>query len=156
MLDLNKGKTRTCRSCAKTPEHKEKLRQMLLGNKRTLGYKHSERAKALIGLYSRRPRPDISGANSPMWRGGIATENEKIRQSIQYRNWHNDVLCRDFHTCQACGKKGGNLHVDHVMPFALFPDTRFDLLNGRTLCAPCHKKTDSFGKNISYLQSIWL
>lgn len=156
MWDMKKGRNSgICKSCSKTPEHREKLRKMLMGNKRTLGYRHTLASKIKIGIASARPRPDISGSNSPMWKGGVSSVNKLIRQSREYREWHRKVLARDFHTCQKCGQKGGNLHVDHVMPFAFYPELRFDLLNGRTLCAPCHKLTDSFGKIKNTFEPIW-
>ena len=35
--------------------------------------------------------------------------------------------------------------ADHVKPWALYPELRYDLDNGRTLCVPCHKKTETYG-----------
>ena len=29
--------------------------------------------------------------------------------------------------------------------FAIYPEFRFEISNGRTLCLDCHKKTDTFG-----------
>lgn len=36
------------------------------------------------------------------------------------------------------------MNADHIMPFAYFPDLRFELSNGRTLCLKCHQKTDTY------------
>ncbi len=33
----------------------------------------------------------------------------------------------------------------HIKQFALFPESRLDIDNGRTLCKPCHKATDNYG-----------
>jgi hypothetical protein len=49
---------------------------------------------------------------------------------------------------QICLKRGGELHPDHIKQFALYPELRYELSNGRTLCADCHRKTESWGKNI--------
>jgi len=80
------------------------------------------------------------------WKGGTSrTEDKKIRQSIEYKIWRRAVFERDKHTCIWCGIRGGKLHADHIKPFALFPALRFAIDNGRTLCIPCHLKTDTYG-----------
>lgn len=76
---------------------------------------------------------------------GLSTENEKLRQSPRYKEWRTRVFERDNYTCQECKTRGGFLNADHIKPFAFFPDLRFDVDNGRTLCAPCHRQTDTFG-----------
>jgi len=75
-----------------------------------------------------------------MWRGGISSENELIRNSIELRKWRQDVYARDNFTCQICSERGGKLHADHIKPFSLFPELRTNIDNGRTLCVSCHKK----------------
>lgn len=78
---------------------------------------------------------------------GITPINERIRKSSKYRDWRQKVFERDDYTCQACEKRGGSLHADHIKPFALYPKLRFSVDNGRTLCIFCHRKTKSFGIN---------
>ena len=91
-------------------------------------------------------RKKITGEENNKWRGGVTPKNEKIRKSPEYKKWRQQVFFRDDFTCQACGQHGGNLNADHVMPFALYEDLRFEVLNGRTLCVPCHRKTDTYGR----------
>ena len=43
--------------------------------------------------------------------------------------------------------KGTHLSQYHIKPFADYPDLRFELSNGRTLCVPCHTKTPTYGWN---------
>jgi hypothetical protein len=64
-----------------------------------------------------------------------------IRYSSQSENWRNKVFKRDDYTCQICHSKGGYLEAHHIKPFAYFPDLRFDINNGKTLCRKCHDKT---------------
>lgn len=89
--------------------------------------------------------PYSAGENNFNWKGGITSLNEKIRKSIVYRSWRKSVFDRDDYICQACGIRGGELHADHELPFSVFPDLRFEILNGRTLCVPCHRKTPTWG-----------
>ncbi|MEK6828742.1 MAG: HNH endonuclease, partial [Nanoarchaeota archaeon] len=74
------------------------------------------------------------------WKGGITPIYLQIRASGKYKEWRKDVFKRDNYTCQICGKKGCYLEADHIKSFAQFPELRFDLNNGRTLCQPCHKE----------------
>jgi HNH endonuclease/NUMOD3 motif-containing protein len=88
------------------------------------------------------------GVNSlHLWKGGITKKNQLIRSSSEYRLWRTSVFERDDYTCQICQQRGGRLNADHIKQFALFPELRLDLTNGRTLCEPCHRKTDTYGKS---------
>jgi 5-methylcytosine-specific restriction endonuclease McrA len=81
------------------------------------------------------------GDKHPRWRGGITTENNKIRNSPEYKLWRWAVFTRDNFTCIWCGdNRGGNLEADHIQLFVDYPELRFAIDNGRTLCERCHKK----------------
>lgn len=70
-----------------------------------------------------------------------------IRTSKEYKLWRKSVFERDNYTCIWCGDKtSGNLNADHIKPFADYPELRFAIDNGRTLCIDCHKTTDSYLK----------
>lgn len=86
------------------------------------------------------------------WKGGITDAGRKIRNSMQSRAWRRAVIARDNNTCQECGSTEKGLHVHHIKPFSVFPNLRFEVSNGITLCARCHRKTDSFG-GIGYPQA---
>jgi 5-methylcytosine-specific restriction endonuclease McrA len=84
------------------------------------------------------------GERCHFWKGGVTEVNRVIRMSTEMRNWKRAVFERDNYTCIWCGTKG-DINADHIKPFATYPDLRFDVDNGRTLCVPCHKKTDTYG-----------
>lgn len=92
------------------------------------------------------------GIKPDEWRGFTTPKNRKARASREYKEWRAAVFARDNHTCQFCGMRGVKLHADHTKPFAIFLDLRYDVDNGRTLCVPCHKKTDTYGAKTSRLR----
>lgn len=95
----------------------------------------------------------LSGNNHPNWKGGITPINQKIKNSNKYKFWREAVFKRDNWTCVWCGAKQIYLNADHIKPFSLFPKLRFDINNGRTLCVPCHKKTDTYAGKIRHYES---
>lgn len=93
----------------------------------------------------------FSGEKHPNWKGGITPINERIRRSLEYKLWRIAIFERDDYTCVWCGIKNGLgktviLNADHIKPFAFYPELRFAIDNGRTLCKDCHKKTNTYGR----------
>lgn len=97
------------------------------------------------------------------WKGGITSENIKIRHSFEYKIWRENVFKRDNWTCIMCGVRSQRgkkviLNADHIKSFSLIirenkirtiDDAKlcpelWDINNGRTLCQDCHKKTDTY------------
>lgn len=70
------------------------------------------------------------------------------RYSIEASEWRKAVFERDDYTCQLCNTRGNYLEADHIKPWAYFPNLRFDINNGRTLCRPCHDKTKISAKRM--------
>lgn len=106
------------------------------------GHKPLTSGKNLIGLQT--------GESHWNWKGGVTPINEKIRKSMEYRLWRTAVFERDNYTCVWCGEKGIYLHADHIKPFAYFPELRFAIDNGRTLCKECHQTTETYGAKVKY------
>lgn len=65
-------------------------------------------------------------------------ETAKKRNNYSYRKWRAEVLKRDGR-CLNCGSTE-KLVAHHIKPFAEFPEYRFDVNNGITLCDSCHKR----------------
>jgi len=93
----------------------------------------------------------LRGENNPNWKKDKSKSERLVmlRKTVAYEEWRNSVFERDKYTCQECGdKRGGNLEADHIKPFAYFPELRFELSNGKTLCKECHKKTPTWGHKV--------
>ena len=149
-----------------TEESKKKMGLSHLGNKSRLGQKLSEETKKKVSLAMKgrkitwaqkigiankgqvrsiEQRLKMRGKNNGSWKGGITPINKLLRRSKDFKNWQEAVFKRDNWTCQECNERGGKLHPDHIKPFAYYPELRFELTNGRTLCKECHMKTDTWG-----------
>jgi hypothetical protein len=84
-----------------------------------------------------------TGKLSPAYKNGNAKINDLIRHSEKYKIWRMSVYKRDKFTCVNCGyrsKGNKDIRADHIKPFSLYPELRFDVNNGRTLCIPCDLK----------------
>lgn len=143
-------------------EHKDKVRKSRLGRKNSeaskekiRGRKHTVeelkkmRGRKLSAEHKRKLLGKTTGEKNGMWKGGITPETQKIRNSLEMKIWRLAVFERDNYTCVWCGaksKKGVRvvLNADHIKPFAYYPELRFAIDNGRTLCVPCHKTTDTY------------
>jgi hypothetical protein len=67
--------------------------------------------------------------------------DRNLRYCKEAEDWRKLVFARDDYTCQECGIRGSYLEAHHIKPFAYFPELRFDINNGLTLCRCCHDKT---------------
>lgn len=149
-------------------KQKEATRKALTGNKFFFGKKHSEETKKKMSEVQKgrilseehkrkiseahrgKPKPYRSGVNNPNWKGGVTPLRKNIYHSSRYQSWRKAVFERDNYICQICGQKGGVLNADHIKPWAIYPELRFDLENGRTLCQPCHRGTPTYGYKKEY------
>lgn len=94
----------------------------------------------------------VRGEKNHFWKGGITELNKNERRRLKARQWRQSVLRRDNYTCQICGARNRRglgktvvLNADHIKSWSNFPELRYELSNGRTLCVDCHKKTDNYG-----------
>lgn len=85
-----------------------------------------------------------AGEKHHNWQGGITSLTMKIRRSFEMKRWTRAVLKRDKHICQECGAKE-HLEAHHIKSFSNYPELRFVLKNGITLCRECHQRTNNYG-----------
>lgn len=72
------------------------------------------------------------------WQGGKSLQNDR-RDSVEYKNWRLKVYERDNYKCVQCGSKE-KLNAHHIKSWKNYPNLRYDINNGITLCEKCHIK----------------
>lgn len=79
------------------------------------------------------------GKLNPNWKNGRTPLKQKIMKTPEYKEWRDKVKQRDNYKCQLCGsRESGNIEAHHLNNFAEYPEQRFDVENGITLCGNCH------------------
>lgn len=121
-------------------ETRQKMSKAHKGNKYSLGYKHTKETLekmriAHLGL--------SKGNKCTFWKGGISEKNNLIRSSNEYKIWRVTIFERDKFVCQmpACDHSERYIQAHHIKRFSDYPELRFDINNGITLCRNCHEKT---------------
>ena len=114
-------------------ELREKRSKFMMGNTISKGITHSIETRE-------KHKKQMTGENNHNWKGGITKDNDKKRNSMEYKFWRREVFKRDRWTCTACNKKVKEINAHHIVNFAEFPEKRFDIENGITLCKGCHNE----------------
>lgn len=118
-------------------EHKQHLKE---NHKGMTGLHHSFKTKLKL-------REQRIGEKCWNWKGGSKSILDRLRKSFLYKQWRESVLKRDDYKCINCFNPN-KLEAHHIKQFAYYPESRFDINNGVTLCWFCHKWTENYGKQI--------
>lgn len=110
-----------------TDEQKAAISRANMGRKGNRDFRHTDETRQKISeaLLKGRKRE--------------TPEDVLLRLSPEGKRWRQGVFARDNWTCQECGVRGRGLECHHKLPFAAYPEMRFELSNGTTLCKKCHK-----------------
>jgi hypothetical protein len=110
------------------------------------------------GICKGKKKPAISkimkmrkGKLASNWQGGKTPLKDRIKASIEYKNWRKKVFERDNYTCWICRDKSGNgyaviLHPHHLKSFSKYIELALKINNGLTLCKFCHKTYTKYGR----------
>ena len=120
---------------------REKIRQANLWKKHTDDYKKklSDARKWIPSPMKWIKKPHKSWNNHWNRKGGISSENRRVRISIEYRLWREAVFARDNRTCQKTGQRWIILHPHHILWFAQYPELRFAIDNWISLSIKSHR-----------------
>jgi len=103
-----------------TPEVIEKIRQSLIG----------------------KPQPWMRGEKHPRYKNGGINFYERIQAMgrVEYKNWRRSVFSIDNYLCLKCATKGAKINAHHIKSWEDYPESRYDINNGITLCVKCHRE----------------
>ena len=140
-------------------ETRKKMSLAQKGRKITWANKISEakigkKRKPFSEEHKRKIGEALKGEKSYRWKGGITSEHQKVRDSIEYKAWRLDVFERDGFTCKNCNEKGGYLEAHHIENFHTNIEMRTTINNGITFCKKCHRKFHSIYGNKNNMEQI--
>lgn len=122
------------------PENQERARRLMAEQMAD----PEKRARWENGIKRRSSNPKwrdapwhLRGEANPQFTGGRRERNTEMGR-YAYKQWRTEVFHRDGYTCQKCYTKGRRLNAHHIKPWAEYPDLRYDISNGITLCEHCH------------------
>lgn len=86
---------------------------------------------------------DRKGDKTHLWKGGKDKKIYKHYNNAEYKIWREQIFERDNYTCQKCGVRSQvgrriYLHPHHIKSYTYYPQLRYDINNGVTLCKECH------------------
>lgn len=129
-----------------TPEAKKKISESRKGKPAWNSGKKGLQTAWNKGIrLTKEQRKNMGKSNHWNWKGGVTEPNKRERKSVEYTIWRTSVFERDNYKCVQCGATGVYLEADHIKPFSTHRYLRYEVSNGRTLCKPCHRKTDTYG-----------
>lgn len=142
----------------KSPEHWKRMQaERMMGKERDENCRAKIRSKAIGRTVSPntiekalRTKAEhgslLKGEKHPNWKGGRPWERFKAEE---YKAWRTAVLERDGYVCQRCHrqcrKREKGLAAHHEKPYKDYPELRYQVSNGVTLCRACHMELH--GKN---------
>jgi len=152
----NTGKTHFKKGVEHTDKWKSIMSEKMRGNTNGFGKGDVAWNKNMNGY--------MSGEKNCNWKGGISPLVVVFRKLEEYKQWRMSCLKRDWFKCMDCGSKD-KLEVHHLKAFtklveeflekynqfspiedretlirlSINYEPFWDIENGKTLCAKCHK-----------------
>ncbi len=142
---ISEGMKKWHKEVGMSEEARAKISKAHMGNKWGLGNKMPEEQKRKLS----EARKGSKGSN---WKGGVTPEHKNARNSLEWKVWRKAVFERDKYFCQMCGMHSKYLRPHHIKFFADYPELRFVVSNGITLCDPCHRLVHRYFRRVKKLQ----
>ncbi|MEK9201617.1 MAG: NUMOD3 domain-containing DNA-binding protein [Patescibacteria group bacterium] len=141
-------------------ETRKKLREKKGGEKHPFwGKHHSDATKKKISEQKLISTP--RGENSPHWISDRTKlqkygDDNKDRRSSAYNAWRKSVWLRDGFKCKIGNPDcAGRIEAHHILEWRKYPELRYQINNGITLCHAHHPRKRAEEKRLSpYFQSL--
>ena len=124
---------------------KEVIRQRMLGN--TQGFKKNKSSwnkgtKGLMNTWNKgKKTPQNTGQNHWKWKGGVKNRDIHSLYNPKYVEWRNSVFSRDKWKCRIADENcRGQLEAHHILAWRDYPELRYAMKNGITLCHHHHPR----------------
>lgn len=106
------------------------------------GHKHSLEWKQFMSqIQTGRKNPKLSGNSHWNWKGGISNRDIHSLNNPKYRDWRMNVFARDGFKCRIANKDcSGTLQAHHILRWSEYPELRYELNNGISLCVAHHPR----------------
>jgi 5-methylcytosine-specific restriction endonuclease McrA len=91
------------------------------------------------------------------WKGGISIRKNRRIIGVYQQIWRDAVLLRDKSSCQICGRFCMYPFVHHVRHIKDYPELKYSVENGVTLCNDCHltvHKVTHYRKRSEFSESL--
>lgn len=83
------------------------------------------------------------GNKNPAWKGGLEfrKKSDRAQDDSAYMEWRKTVKNRDGWKCKISNQDcNGRLEAHHILPWRNFPELRYEINNGITLCHAHHPR----------------
>mgnify|MGYP001576636482 CR=1 FL=1 len=109
-------------------ETKLKMSLSHIGNKSNTGRKLPEEHRKNVS-------ESLKGKKHWNWQGGLTNINHAFRNSFESKEWNQKVKTRDGYKCRIGNKDCcGKLEAHHILSWSKYPELRYNINNGITLC----------------------
>ena len=125
------------------PQTKKAILNKIKGNKFNLGRTHTEETKIKMSEGKK-------GEKHPLWKKDRNTlQKQDRRNDSAYREWRKNVYQRDSYLCKINNQDcSGRLEAHHILEWKEYPELRYNINNGITLCKHHHPRIKIDVKNM--------
>lgn len=172
LLSINKGKFCSKICCDKSKIGKKHSYEHRLNQSKGSAWKGKKRppfsqewkdnlSKSHKGLWSGEKNyfygKKFIGSLNPKWKLDRSTLAQKqLRNDSAYKEWRMSVYTRDKFKCaMSCEECSGKIEAHHILRWSEYPELRYSVQNGITLCTKHHPKKKKDEEQLSpYFQNI--